>query len=232
LTDPRLARRLPDELPRDPMPWLAAWLDAASSGQVQRNPGAMTLATVGQSGQPSLRVVLCKEFVADPGYLVFYTNYESRKASELHARPAVAVTFHWDSLGRQARIEGLAVQSPRDESDVYFASRDWGSQIGAWGSDQSRPVASRAALLRQIGERARALGVPLSDDLQSIAGGERPSISRPAHWGGIRVWAAAVELWIEGEDRIHDRGRWQRTLSPASAHAFAVGDWTAARLQP
>jgi pyridoxamine 5'-phosphate oxidase len=163
---------------------------------------------------------------------VFYTNYRSRKVRELRANPRVAVTFHWDALGRQARIEGIATFSPAAESDAYFASRDRGSQLGAWGSDQSAPLASREALLLQLRERAASLGLNVSDDLQSIDSVDRAAIPRPEHWGGVRVWASAVELWIEGGDRIHDRGRWQRTLGETAGQDFAVGEWQGNRLQP
>lgn len=232
MTNPYLAQQLPDDLPRDPMPWAKAWLDEATSRRVQRNPNSMTLATVDGNGRPSARVVLCKSFQAEPGLLVFYTNYKSRKVTDLSVNPRVAATFHWDAIGRQVRIEGLAVRSPDDESDAYFASRDWGSQVGAWASDQSAPVATRNALMQQLRERARELGVDVSDDMQSLQGNERTAISRPEHWGGIRIWAECVELWIEGQDRIHDRGRWQRSLTPESDHAFTAGEWLGMRLQP
>jgi pyridoxamine 5'-phosphate oxidase len=232
LTNPYLAQRLPDVLPDNPMHWAAAWLDAATRQGVQRNPNSMTLVTVGDEGQPSARVVLCKDFVADPGYLVFYTNYRSRKVGELRANPRVAITFHWDALGRQVRIEGLAVLSPASESDAYFASRNWGSQLGAWGSDQSAPLASRDALFRQLRERATELGLNVSDDMQSIDNVDRPVIPRPGHWGGVRVWANSIELWIEGGDRIHDRGHWGRSLEAKDEHHFVAGKWQGTRLQP
>ena len=214
------------------MHWAAAWLEEATRQRVQRNPNSMTLVTVGDDGRPSARIVLCKEFVADPGYLVFYTNYKSRKVQELHANPQVAVAFHWDALGRQIRVEGIASLSPAAESDAYFASRNWGSQLGAWGSDQSAPLTSRDALFRQLRERAGALGLNVSDDMQSIDNIDRPVIPRPDHWGGIRVWASAVELWIEGGDRIHDRGRWQRRLEVKDEHQFVADKWQGIRLQP
>jgi pyridoxamine 5'-phosphate oxidase len=232
LTNPYLAQQLPDLLPEDPMHWAAAWLEEATRQRVQRNPNSMTLVTVGDDGRPSARIVLCKEFVADPGYLVFYTNYKSRKVQELHANPQVAVAFHWDALGRQIRIEGIASLSPAAESDAYFASRNWGSQLGAWGSDQSAPLTSRDALFRQLRERAGALGLNVSDDMQSIDNIDRPVIPRPDHWGGIRVWASAVELWIEGGDRIHDRGRWQRRLEVKDEHQYVADQWQGIRLQP
>lgn len=214
------------------MHWAAAWLDEATRQRVQRNPNSMMLVTVADDRTPSARVVLCKAFVPDPGYLVFYTNYKSRKVREIQANPHVAVTFHWDALGRQVRIEGIAVFSPAGESDAYFASRDRGSQLGAWGSDQSDPLASRDALFGQLRERARNLGLNVSDDLQSIESADGASIARPEHWGGVRVWASAVELWIEGKDRIHDRARWQRTLEPTTGLDLASSDWESTRLQP
>ena len=232
MSNPYLAHQLPEALPGNPMDWAAAWLDEATRQGVQRNPNSMTLATVGDDGRPSLRVVLCKAFTPDPGYLVFYTNYKSRKVAELRANPAVAVTFHWDALGRQVRIEGTAVLSPPEESDAYFASRDRGSQLGAWGSDQSAPLDSREALLLQLQDRARSLGLNVSDDMQSIESMDGSAIPRPEHWGGVRVWASAVELWVEGRDRIHDRARWRRTLTQPAAHKFAAGDWEGTRLQP
>lgn len=232
LSNPYLAPRLPAELPTNPMHWADAWLTEATEQAVQRNPNSMTLVTSSVDLQPSARVVLCKEFVADPGYIVCYTNYKSDKAHEIAANPKVAVVFHWDALGRQIRIEGEAVCSPAEESDAYFASRDWGSQLGAWGSDQSAPLESRAALISQVGRRAVKLGVDVATNLQSIVGKDRPLIPRPPHWGGFRIWADRVELWVEGKDRIHDRARWERSLVRESDHVFSVGAWSGTRLQP
>ncbi len=230
MNEPRLDR-LPEVLPADPMPLASAWLDEATARAAQRNPNAMMLATVGASGQPSARMVLCKAFVADPGYLVFYTNYRSRKSRELAEHRQVAAVFHWDDLGRQLRVEGLAVHSPEAESDAYFATRSWGSRLGAWGSDQSAPIASREALVAQVRARAAELGLELGGDTETLAAAP-PPIPRPPHWGGIRIWASAVELWVEGADRIHDRAAWQRTLAPLDAHSFTATPWTATRLQP
>jgi pyridoxamine 5'-phosphate oxidase len=214
------------------MDWAKAWLDEAVRKKVQRNPNSMTTVTVNDDGQPSARVVLCKEFIADPGYLVFYTNYKSDKARQIARNNKVALLFHWDSFGRQVRIEGPAVLSPAEESDAYFASRDWGSQLGAWGSDQSSPLESRAALIAQVGRRAIKLGLSAAKDLKSIAAADRPVIQRPPHWGGIRVWASRIELWMEGTDRIHDRARWDRSLVANEDDTFMVGEWTGTRLQP
>jgi len=231
----RFADRLPVELPQDPMPLADSWLREATANAGVRNPNAMTLSTAGPDGQPSARVVLCKLFVPDPGYVVFYTNYNSRKGVELAANPNVAANFFWDSLGLQIRIEGPALHSPADESDDYFATRDRGSQLGAWGSDQSREIASRAALVEQIARRAAQLGVPLDSHPGGQAQGldeAVPPISRPPHWGGFRIWVSRIELWVEGKDRIHDRAVWRRDLVRADAHSFSVMPWKGTRLQP
>lgn len=232
MNKPYLAARLPDILPDDPMHWIEAWIEDANEQAVRRNPNSMAIVTTGANLQPAARMVLCKEFRADPGYLVFYTNYKSSKARQISENPRVAVLFHWDALGRQVRIEGQAVRSPESESDAYFATRDWGSQIGAWGSDQSAPLKSRAALISQVSKRALKLGVNVAKNLQSIIGSEQPAIPRPAHWGGYRVWASEVELWIEGKDRIHDRARWERTLERVDDVSFSTGPWSGTRLQP
>jgi pyridoxamine 5'-phosphate oxidase len=227
-----LADRLPDVLPSDPMHWADAWLKEAVAANVQRNPNSMTIASVGADSQPSSRVILCKDFVPDPGYLVFYTNYQSRKSLELFANPNAAALFHWDALGRQIRIEGTVVRSPAEESDAYFATRDWGSQLGAWGSDQSETIASHAALVSQIRQRATDLGLTLDPDTHTLADDNIPDIARPAHWGGFRLWATMVELWIEGKSRIHDRACWQRDIVRATEHTFTTTPWTGTRLQP
>lgn len=202
------------------------------AGKIQRNPNSFTVTTVDAESNPSARVVLCKEFVPDPGYFVFYTNYNSRKVKEIEQCAKVAAVFHWDALGRQIRIEGLAVRSPETESDDYFETREWRSQLGAWASDQSETVESREALLAQLKERAVQLGLSLSDDLQTLTGNDQPKIDRPPHWGGIRVWASVIELWIEGRGRIHDRGEWRRELVRTSDHAFSTTPWGGVRLQP
>jgi pyridoxamine 5'-phosphate oxidase len=232
VNDLRLADRLPDELPADPMHWADAWIKEATTSAVRKNPNSLTLATVSSSGEPSARVVLCKQFVPDPGYFVIYTNYESRKSAQLAENPAVSGVFHWDSMGRQIRIDGTAVRSPEPESDAYFASRDWGSQLGAWGSDQSRPIASREALLAQIRNRGAELGLELGENTHTLVSGDPPEIPRPPHWGGIRIWASSIELWINGIDRIHDRALWKRDIVRSSADEFSVTPWVGSRLQP
>ena len=217
-----MSEQLPTALPNDPMAWAQAWLTEATERAVQPNPNAMTLATATAAGEVSARIVLCKSFVADPGYLVFYSNYESRKGREIAENSRVSALFHWDQLGRQIRLEGTAVRSPAAESDEYFASRHRGSQLGAWGSDQSRPIESRDALKQQLAEREAALFADRDD----------ADVPRPPHWGGFRLWPNDIELWIDAKDRIHDRARWTREVTPGDEHSFDVGPWSGSRLQP
>ena len=226
MTTDYLSNLLPAELPSNPLEWAEAWLREAERRADQ--PNAMTVATLSADGRPSARVVLCKAFVADPGFVVFYTNYESRKASEAFGQQNIAAVFHWDAMGRQVRLEGIAEASPIDESDAYFATRGVASRIGAWGSDQSQPLESRDALLQQIRGRAEKLGVELDDKGVPIPGADVP---RPPHWGGIRIWPRRVELWVDGADRIHDRAAWDRELESAG-DGIVAGPFTGQRLQP
>ncbi|MEM7430969.1 MAG: pyridoxamine 5'-phosphate oxidase [Pseudomonadota bacterium] len=232
MANPYLTDRLPETLPSDPMHWVEAWIKDAQEQDVARNPNAMAIVTANAEGAPSVRMVLCKALDADAGNLVFYTNYRSTKSREIDANTNVAALFHWDALGRQVRIQGTAVRTPAAESDDYFATRNWGSQLGAWGSDQSQPLESRQALIKQVGKRALKMGVNVAKNLQSIIGDDQPVIERPPHWGGIRIWARSVELWVEGKDRIHDRARWERELVHTNDGDFETGAWSGTRLQP
>jgi len=190
---------------------------------------ALSLATATPEGRPAARIVLCKAIVADPGYIVFYTNYRSRKGRELEANPRAAALMHWDYLHRQVRLEGSVELAPAADSDAYFASRALQSRIGAWASAQSEPVASRAALLQAVAGAAQRFGIS-----PQAAAEERvdATVPRPPHWGGYRLWAEAVELWVEGEARIHDHARWSRELAPRGEAGFEPGPWVATRLQP
>lgn len=224
---------LPDPLPHEPLTLAAEWLAQATQRRDQPNPNAMTLATVGADGQPSARVVLCKDIQPVPGLLTFHTNYDSRKGGELAHQPRAAVVFHWDHLHRQVRVEGQVVRAPAGDSDAYFATRPWQRRIGAWASAQSRPVASRADLEAAIRDVAARFGAPVpgpEDDPQQDRIAAMLQIPRPPNWGGYQLWASAVELWVEGESRIHDRVRWTRTL--AAGAPFTPGPWSAQRLQP
>lgn len=215
---------LPDPLPTDPLPLFGEWLRDAREKRLQPNPDAMVLATVGSAGDPSARVVLCKQLSAGAGYVVFFTNYESRKGRELFAHPRAAAVLHWDALHRQVRIEGPVVRSPEKESDEYFASRALDSRVGAWASRQSEPIASRSLLLDHVHEAASRFGIR--------SGASDGNVPRPPHWGGHRLWIDTLELWSEGANRIHDRAVWKRTLSQQDQFTFAATAWRATRLNP
>lgn len=214
--DPSLA----DPLPDSPLPLLERWIGEARSGRVQRNPTAMTVATVGPDGDLSARVVLCRGYDAELGFAVFYTNRESRKGDALAANPQAAAVLHWDSLQRQVRLEGPILASPDAESDAYWESRERGAQIAAAASAQSRHVASRSRMLEQLREAEDRLG-----------GAEGPPIPRPPHWGGYRLWIAHAELWVGSVGRAHDRVLWSRGLEPAD-DGFVASRWQRMRLQP
>jgi pyridoxamine 5'-phosphate oxidase len=233
--DPREARLpeelLPEALPPEPLSVANDWFAEAWQRRDQPNPDAMVLATSTPDGMPSARVVLCKQIVPQPGFVVFYTNYDSHKGRELAANPRAAVVLHWDHLHRQVRVEGRVTRVPAATSDAYFASRPWQSRVGAWSSQQSQPLARRAELFAALEHTAQRLGTP--SPLAPVAGpGTDYPIPRPEHWGGFQLWAEAVELWIEGGSRIHDRARWTRTLEPLGGDLFRTGPWAATRLQP
>jgi len=222
---------LPDPLPADPLVVVSAWLAQASAAHTQPNPNSMVLATSTRKGRPSARVVLCKEIVPRPGYIVFYTNYLSAKGRQLKDNPHAAAVMHWDALHRQVRIEGQVVTAPAGASDSYFAARAWQSRIGAWASEQSEPIGSRAELLETVKETARRFGAPTPGS-PGADDSLRLTIPRPPHWGGYRLWVDTVELWVEGTARIHDRARWQRTLRVLPKGSLRAGPWVAMRLQP
>ncbi|HEX7114599.1 MAG TPA: pyridoxamine 5'-phosphate oxidase [Steroidobacter sp.] len=215
---------LPEPLPDDPLPLFSAWFAEAVAKRVQPNPDAMVLATVGEGGAPSARVVLCKRVVPEDGYIVFFTNYQSRKGRELLAHPKAAAVFHWDTLHRQVRIEGSVVQSPESESDQYFASRALESRLSAWASQQSQPLASRADFAARLEAERAKFGIQ-----KGAAQGEVP---RPPHWGGFRLWIESIELWMEGPYRTHDRAVWKRTLKRVESGFESASRWESTRLQP
>lgn len=172
----------------DPIATFSRWLEEATEGE-PHDANAMSLATVDADGQPSVRMVLLKGH--GPGGFVFYTNRESRKGEALAANPKAALLFHWKSLRRQVRIEGPVEWVDDATSDAYFASRPRDSQIGAWASDQSRPMDSRATFLARIAKYAAKYAI-----------GDVP---RPPHWGGYRVIPERIEFWIDKRSRLHER---------------------------
>jgi pyridoxamine 5'-phosphate oxidase len=222
---------LPDQLPSEPLALVADWLSQATRANVQPTPNAMVLATVDAQGAPAARVVLCKEIRPDVGYITFFTNYLSRKGAELSANARAAVVMYWDVLHRQVRLEGCVTLTTAAESDAYFASRAWQSRIGAWASEQSAPIASRTELIRATDDAARRFGTPTPTTSDDSAPDPGVPIPRPPHWGGYHLWVDAVELWVEGAARLHDRARWTRTLE-ADGGGFKGGRWSATRLQP
>lgn len=169
-------------------------------------PTAMCLSTVGVDGGVSSRMVLLKDW--DEEGFVFYTNLESDKGRQLAANPAASLVFHWKTLEQQVRVEGRAEAVSDEEADAYFASRGRGSQLGAWASEQSRPMSGRAELLKRVAAlEARHLGRP---------------VPRPPHWSGFRVVPHMIEFWYGRASRLHDRYRF----------ALEDGGWKRTRLFP
>jgi len=199
------------------MPLVHEWFVDARTRKVQPNPDAMVVATATPDGRPSARVVLCKRMIVEPGYVVFFTNYDSRKGGDLAANPRAAAVFHWDAISRQVRLEGPILRSPDAESDEYFATRALDSRLGAWASLQSQPLDSRTTLLKRVAVETARHGT---------------HVPRPPHWGGYRLWPDTVEMWIEGSFRVHDRARWNRRLDAAGPHDFEPSAWESTRLYP
>ena len=175
--------------------------------------------------------MLCKEIDPALGCLLFYTNYRSRKGRELEATGRAAVVFHWDHRHRQVRAEGPVETLSDAENDAYFRTRPWQSRLGAWASEQSQPVESRQALVRSVAAAARRLGIPYDGPGAREPDSIAVAVPRPPNWGGYRLRADAVELWVEGEFRIHDRALWTRSLSDRRSADPQV-PWSVTRLQP
>jgi len=222
---------LPDPLPANPLRLAAEWLAESQRDASQPNPNSMVLATVDERGRPSARVVLCKDIGVDPGTITFFTNYDSRKGRELHGNPRAAIVFHWDHRHRQVRAEGRVELLSDADNDVYFKSRPWQSRLGAWASRQSEPVASRAELVTSVCAAARRFGIPYGGPGSPEPEAITTEVPRPPHWGGYRLNVDAIELWVEGEFRIHDRARWTRSLADG-AGGTPASPWSVTRLQP
>jgi pyridoxamine 5'-phosphate oxidase len=191
---------------QDPYQALTEWYAAAVATE-PRVPDAMQLATVNQRGQPSIRTVLLKAFGPEQG-LIFYTNYNSRKARELDAVPRAAICLHWKDIARQVIAEGPVERLDSEASRAYFASRDRGSQVAAWASEQSQILTDRSELIERV---ARL-------DTQ-FAGKEIPC---PPHWGGYRLSPDRMEFWQNVASRLHHRVLFERV----------DGDWKRSVLQP
>ena len=190
-------------------PWIlfSEWFALAEKSE-SNDPGAMALATVGPHGIPSVRVVLLKGY--NEQGLVFYTNRESNKGEHLRRHPKAAICLHWKSIYRQIRAEGPVSLVSDAESDAYFASRPRESRIGAWVSQQSRPLDSRATLDRTLHEYEKKF--------------EGKEVPRPPYWGGFRLVPLTIEFWMGGDFRLHDRIVYHRADEQAS--------WTRERLYP
>ena len=191
----------------NPIELFLSWIGTARGSGAILEPNAMTLATVGEDGSPSARMVLLKD-VEETGAFVFYTNRESRKGRELGADPRAALVFWWEPLERQVRIEGRVEETSAEETAAYYASRPRESRIGAWASRQSQPVDDRAALEAAFAEADAAH--PGED------------VPVPPWWGGYRVIPDRIEFWQGRTGRMHDR----------LAYTRDEGRWTRMRLQP
>ena len=193
------------DIHRDPIEQFRRWFEEVQAADLHE-PNAMTVATATADGKPSARTVLLKGF--DERGFVFYTNYEGSKARDLLENPRCALLFYWGELERQVRVEGRVDRTLEEESDAYFAGRSRGSQLGAWASEQSRPVTGRAALE----ERLREVECQF----------EGSEVPRPPFWGGYRVEPESFEFWQGRENRLHDRLVYRREN----------GKWGIERLQP
>jgi len=200
---PRFAPRNDGSLmPTDPHQLFEAWFAEAQASE-PNDPNAVALATADASGRPSVRMVLLKGH--DPRGFVIYTNLDSRKGEELAANPRAALLFHWKSLRRQVRIEGPVEPVSDAEADAYFATRSRDSQLGAWASDQSRPLDSRATFEARFEQRRAEFD-------------GRP-VPRPPRWSGFRVVPERIEFWSDRAHRLHER----RLFTPAPGGGWREG---------
>ena len=190
----------------DPFALAQAWLSEAEASEIN-DPNAIALATVDQSGLPNVRMVLLKEI--EERAFVFYTNFGSRKAQEIDAAGGAAFVMHWKSLRRQLRARGPVSRVEGPQADAYYNSRSLQSRLGAWASQQSQPLSSRAALVAEVAKVTARHGT---------------NPPRPPFWGGYRLVPLEIEFWADGPFRLHDRFRWTRP-DPDSP-------WDVTRLNP
>lgn len=195
----------------DPFTLAQSWLTEAEASE-PNDPNAIALATVDDRGMPNVRMVLLKEIETEGeggGAFVFYTNYGSKKGQEIEAAGKAAFVLHWKSLRRQIRVRGTVTREDGLRADEYYASRSLKSRIGAWASQQSKPLSSREALMAEAAKQALTKG---------------PNPPRPPFWGGFRIRPVEIEFWADGAFRLHDRFRWYRD--------GVSDDWTVTRLNP
>lgn len=190
----------------DPFVIAGNWLAEAQGSEIN-DPNAIALSTVDAQGLPNVRMVLLKGVEADS--FVFYTNYESAKAAELDHAGKAAFVMHWKSLRRQIRVRGLVEREDGPTADEYYRTRSLKSRLGAWASQQSRPLGSRGALMAEVAKVTATHGT---------------NPKRPPFWGGYRVTPVEIEFWADGEFRLHDRFVWRR--------ATVSDDWSVTRLNP
>ena len=190
----------------DPFEIARRWLAEAEKSEIN-DPNAIALSTVDADGLPNVRMVLLKDI--EPDAFVFYTNYESAKACEIEQSGKAAFVMHWKSLRRQIRVRGTVTREEGAKADAYFASRSLKSRLGAWASQQSRPLPSRASLLAEVAKITAKHGV---------------NPPRPSFWGGYRIAPVEVEFWADGDFRLHDRFVWRRLSRD--------GMWEVLRLNP
>ena len=190
----------------DPFVIARNWLAEAEASEIN-DPNAIALSTVDANGMPNARMVLLKE-IEDAAF-VFYTNYESAKAQEIESAGKAAFVMHWKSLRRQIRVRGITEREEGPQADAYYKSRSLKSRLGAWASQQSRPLDSRATLMAEVAKITATKG---------------PNPDRPPFWGGFRITPIEVEFWADGAFRLHDRFTWRRK----DVHS----DWDVCRLSP
>lgn len=190
----------------DPFVLAQSWLGEATASEVN-DPNAIAMATVDADGLPNVRMVLLKDIEADA--FVFYTNYGSAKAQEIEGAGKAAFVMHWKSLRRQVRVRGVVEREEGPQADAYYNSRSLKSRLGAWASEQSQPLSSRAALMAKVAAVTAEQGV---------------SPKRPPFWGGYRIRPLEIEFWADGAFRLHDRFRWRRESLESA--------WEITRLNP
>jgi len=190
----------------DPFELAKSWMAEAEQSEIN-DPNAIALSTVDAGGMPNARMVLLKD-VEDAAF-VFYTNYTSKKAQEIDGAEKAAFVMHWKSLRRQIRVRGHVAKEDGPQADEYYNSRSLKSRLGAWASDQSKPLASRASLMAEVAKVTAKMGA---------------NPTRPLFWGGYRITPVEIEFWADGEFRLHNRFRWTRSTPDEP--------WDVVRLNP